>query len=116
VGPRTGGGKAGHPPAALAPGRQRREGASLAARGADRDENATSNRKSNLPICGAGFGSPVPWPSADGGTPPKDVKNADRTDYVYENKGTDDKMTDAEDDIFTQIARILQKSTAFFRY
>jgi len=35
---------------------------------------------------------------------------------MYENKGTHDKLTDAEDDIFTQIARILQKSTAFFHY
>jgi len=35
---------------------------------------------------------------------------------VYENKGTHDKMTDAKDDISTQNARILQKSTPFFHY
>jgi len=32
---------------------------------------------------------------------------------MYENTGTDDKMTEAEDDIFTETARILQKKKAF---
>jgi len=32
---------------------------------------------------------------------------------MYENKEKYDKITEAKDDIFTQIARILQKKTAF---
>jgi hypothetical protein len=36
----------------------------------------------------------------------KDVKNEDRPDYVYENKGTSDKMDDNRADFVTEIDRL----------
>jgi hypothetical protein len=36
----------------------------------------------------------------------KDVKNEDRPDYVYENKGEDDKMDDYRADFFAENARV----------
>jgi len=76
-------------------------------------ENSMTNWPAEVtPNSRCGQGILAAW----GAAPPKDVKNADRPGYMYENKGTNDKMTDAKDDIFTQSARILQKLTAFFRY
>jgi len=49
------------------------------------------------------------WPT------PKDVKNADRPDYVYENKDANDKMTDMTSDIYAQLKPVLQKIPAFER-
>ena len=40
---------------------------------------------------------------------PKDVKNEDRTDYVYENKQNHDKMSCEKSDIYVEVKRILQK-------
>ena len=34
------------------------------------------------------------WGARSGALPPRDVKNEDRTDYVYENTGLIDKMAD----------------------
>jgi len=76
-------------------------------------ENGMTNRPTEAtPNSRCGRGKVAAW----GQRTPKDVKNADRPGYIYEKKDTHDKMTEAKDDIFTQIARILQKSTAFFRY
>jgi len=36
--------------------------------------------------------------------PPRDVKNEDRPDYVYENKGHDDKMSGELHDIYQENA------------
>ena len=36
----------------------------------------------------------------------RDVKNEDRPDYVYENKGEDDKMDDYRADFFAENARV----------
>ena len=41
----------------------------------------------------------------------KDVKNEGRSDYVYENKDTDDNFTDAKHHISTQLHAILQRNT-----
>ncbi|HXW13583.1 MAG TPA: hypothetical protein VEN79_03655, partial [Terriglobia bacterium] len=41
----------------------------------------------------------------------KDVKNEGRSDYVYENKDTDDNFTDIKDDISMQLHAILQRNT-----
>jgi len=41
----------------------------------------------------------------------KDVKNEGRTDYVYENKDTDDNSTDTKDGISTQLHAILHRNT-----
>jgi hypothetical protein len=36
----------------------------------------------------------------------KDVKNEDRHDYVYENKGEDDKMSGYRDDVLAEKSQI----------
>ena len=40
----------------------------------------------------------------------KDVKNEDRSDYVYENKGKHDKMTDDLPAFFTKMRMLRDKS------
>jgi len=41
----------------------------------------------------------------------KDVKNEGRSDYVYENKDTDDNFTGTKDGISTQLHAILHRNT-----
>ena len=48
-----------------------------------------------------------------GGLTPNDVKNADRSGDMYENKGLHDKMADALSDIYGNSSWILQKSSGF---
>jgi len=46
-----------------------------------------------------------------GGAPPRDVKNEDRSGNVYENKGQEDNLPDAKDDICAWLNTILHKNT-----
>jgi hypothetical protein len=48
--------------------------------------------------------------------PPKDVKNKGRSGNVYENKGSNDKMTDTVSGICAWLSVVLQKNTDFERH
>jgi len=47
--------------------------------------------------------------------PLKDVKNAGRSGNVYENKGPDDNMPDAKDDISARLHAILHRNTGILK-
>jgi hypothetical protein len=46
---------------------------------------------------------------------PRNFKNDDRTDYVYENKGSHDKLPEKEDDISARLHAILHKDACILR-
>jgi hypothetical protein len=44
----------------------------------------------------------------------KDVKNEGRSDYVHENKGQHDTLSDTKDDVSSQLHRNLHEEYAYF--